>query len=296
MANEMSGKVVVITGATSGIGKSIAVGLAKQGAKLVILARDAGRGAETLALVKAAGATDAEVQSGDLASLASIRDAAREIAAKHPKVHVLVNCAGLTASARTTTVDGNETTMAVNHLGPYLLTRLLLPQLRAAAPSRVVVVASSWHDTTREAVQDLQSEKSWGWQPVYKTSKLLNILFTFELARRLEGSGVTVNAVHPGVVQSELMRDARGFTKLMFAMMKPFLITPEKGADTPLWLATSPEMDGKTGGFYDKRKPTKPHELANDRDLQREVWERSAKLAGLPVALDGATAASPATA
>jgi NAD(P)-dependent dehydrogenase (short-subunit alcohol dehydrogenase family) len=289
----MSGKTAVVTGATSGIGKAIAVGLAKQGMKVVVLARDEKKGESTLALVREAGGKDAEVQIGDLASLDSIRSAARAIAGKHPKVHVLVNCAGVSPGERSTTVDGNETTMAVNHLGPYLLTRLLLPQLRAAS-GRIVVLSSSAHSSTADDVADLQSEKSWSFMGVYQKSKLLNLLFTFELARRLEGTGVTVNAVHPGVVRTELARDARGFMKVMFKLMLPFFSTPEQGADTSIWLATSDEVDGKTGGYYAKRALAKPAANANDRELQKSVWEKSAKLAGLPVELDAPRATATA--
>jgi NAD(P)-dependent dehydrogenase (short-subunit alcohol dehydrogenase family) len=270
----MEHKVCLVTGATSGIGKETARGLLRLGATVVITARDAQKGAAVLAELQPAGGR-AELLVLDLSSLASVRAAAAEFQKRFDRLDVLVNNAGASLFTRQVTADGYEANFATNHLGPFLLTRLLGDLLKRSAPSRVITVASS--ALAPLDFSDLMSEKAFDPMTVYSRTKAANILFTGELARRWAGTGVTVNCVHPGVVKTSLVRDARGPMKVLFALFRPFFVKPEQGADNSVYLASSPDVEGVTGAYFVGRKSA-PTPYLTDTAAQKALWEASEKL------------------
>ena len=253
---DMYGKTVVVTGGNSGIGLESAAALATMGARVLVAARNADKGRAAVADISRRNDGHAQVQLVvfDLADLASVRRGAAEILEQAPRLDVLVNNAGLVLSDRRETVDGYEATFAVNHLGPFLLTNLLLDRMRESAPARVVNVASMAHASARKGIpfDDLQSRQRYRGMRVYGQSKLANILFTLELARRLEGSAVTANSLHPGTVRTGYGADgdARGFLALGLKLSGPFFLTPARGAQTSIYLASSPEVEGVSGQYF----------------------------------------------
>jgi NAD(P)-dependent dehydrogenase (short-subunit alcohol dehydrogenase family) len=275
-------KTIVVTGATSGIGRATAVGLAKLDSRLILVGRDAGRAEETVAEIrKATGRKDVEIVRGDFARLAEIRRVADELLARTDKIDVLVNNAGVTMMKRTTTPDGYETTFAVNHLGYFLLTGLLLPRLRAAAPgARIVNVASDAHRWGPLDLADLQNEREYKAMKVYAQSKTANILFTRELARRLAGSGVSVNALHPGAVATRLGRGSGPLFDLLQSVISVFMKSPAQGADTSIYLASAPELEGVSGRYFANRKEKQPQPHASDAALAGRLWGISEELTG----------------
>jgi NAD(P)-dependent dehydrogenase (short-subunit alcohol dehydrogenase family) len=281
---EMDGKVVVITGGNTGIGKEAAVGLAGLGARVVITSRNEERGRSARQeIAERSGSDSVEVMSLDLASFRSIRSFAADALDRFDHLDVLVNNAGLILYRRAETEEGFEETFGVNHLGHFLLTDLLLERLRARAASRVVVVSSHAHKGARRGLDfdDLQSEHKYKWMNAYSKSKLANIYFARELSRRLDGSGVTVNALHPGFVRSEFGRggDLGGIYGWGIKYLaSPFAISPEKGARTTIYLASSPDVDGVSGGYFYKCKPTAPSTVAQDDDAASRLWNASEKL------------------
>jgi NAD(P)-dependent dehydrogenase (short-subunit alcohol dehydrogenase family) len=282
----MDGRVVLITGGNAGIGKETAVALASMGAQVVFTARDAARGAEALAEIRSRSSNDAvEVTALDLASFASVRGFATRWSNEHDQLDVLVNNAGLVLNSRRETGDGNEMTFQVNHLGPFLLTQLLRDQLVAGDDARVVNVASDAHSGARRGLDfdDLQSAQHYRGFRVYAKSKLANILFTRELARRWDDTGVTANAVHPGFVASSFGRDGDTgrFGTLLFPLLKPFALSPEQGARTQVYVASAPELAGITGGYWVKSAPATPSAAAQDDAAAARLWEVSEELVGL---------------
>ena len=291
-AERMSGKTVIITGGNSGIGKATGLALARAGARVVITARDAHRGASAVSdIKKASGSNTVELCLFDLADLRSVQAGAVELLERCPRIDVLINNAGLVLSERTETVDGYEATFAINHLGPFLLTNLLLGRLEESAPSRIVNVASTAHNFARKgmAFDDLMAEKSYGAMETYGRSKLANILFTDELARRLDGTGVTANSLHPGSVATGYGRDGdtSGLFALGIKLWAPFSLTPEKGAATSVYLASSSDVEGVSGRYFAKCRPKTPSGHARDAEAARRLWEVSAALvdAAVPGAL-----------
>ena len=284
---DMQGKTVVVTGANSGIGFETASALASMGARVLVTARNADRGRAAVAAITQALQGDGQVQLVvfDLADLASVRRGAAEILEQAPRLDVLVNNAGLVLSERAETVDGYEATFATNHLGPFLLTNLLLERITASAPSRVVNVASTAHNAARKGIpfDDLQSTQHYRGMRVYGQSKLANILFTLELARRFEGSGVTANSLHPGTVRSGYGADgdARGLLAFGIKIASPFFLSPAKGARTSVYLASSPEVEGVSGEYFVKCKPRAPRRWAQDPEAARRLWQVSEELVGL---------------
>jgi retinol dehydrogenase-12 len=284
----MSESVAVITGGNAGIGKETAVALARAGWRVLITARDAGRGAAALDDISTRSASDAvEVLPLDLADLASVRAFADLLVTRTDHVDALVNNAGLVLQDRRTTVDGFEQTFGVNHLGHFLLTNLVLEQLRAAPHgARVVVVSSHAHKLARRGLEfdDLQTEHHrYRGFPVYGRSKLANILFTSELAKRLDGSTITANALHPGYVDSRFGRD--GDTKKIFEVAarigSVMAITPEEGARTSVYLASSPDVDGITGEYFYKGRPSSVSSAAQDDIAATRLWAASETLVGI---------------
>jgi len=279
----MDGRACVITGATSGIGRAAALELAALGARVVIVARDPARGAAARDEIEAAtGRRDVELEIADLRSQAQIRALAGRLLATLPEIHVLINNAGLALGERRLTEDGIEETFAVNHLAPFLLTNLLLDRLRGSAPARVVTVASAAHRAAAIPFDDLNGERGFsGWR-AYGWTKLANILFSTELARRLDGSGVTANCLHPGVVATGFAREGpflvREFQRYLGRLL---LLDPKRGADTLVWLASSPEVAGSSGGYYVKRRPVQPSRAARDAAAARRLWLLSERLTGL---------------
>lgn len=268
----MQGKTVLITGGNTGIGKATAVELARKGAAVTITSRDPAKGEAAVADIRRESGSDAvDVMRLDLASLAEVRRFAGEYLAARPRLDVLINNAGLILTDRSETVDGFETTFGVNHLGPFLLTHLLLDRLKASAPARIVVLSSDAHRGAGGLdFDDLQARRSYRGLQVYCRSKLANALFTLELAERLRGTGVTVNAVHPGVVATELTRD---FPKLFMKLSQLFLLTPEQGAACSLHVATAPELDGVTGEYFEKSRIKPAAAAALDEAAQERLWK-----------------------
>lgn len=279
----MTDRSVLITGANTGIGKATAVGLARDGMQVVITSRDRARGNAAVEEIRAESGSDrVEVMELDLADLASVRTFADAYLASHDRLDVLVNNAGVVQGSRTQTRDGFETTFGVNHLGPFLLTQLLLDRIRESAPSRIVVVSSHAHKSARQGLDfdDLQSERKYSSFGVYGKSKLANIYFTRELARRLEGAGVTANAAHPGFVASRFGRDGDGgrLGEIAMTLGQPFALSPEKGARTSIYLAESPDVADITGGYFYKSKPSQPSKVALDDEAARRLWAVSEEL------------------
>ena len=284
----MDGEVCVVTGATSGIGKATATALARLGAQVVLVGRDRGRGEATAAEVAAAGALLPRLEIADLASMAQVRALAGRLGALE-RIDVLVNNAGLMAGQRRVTADGFDEVFAVNHLAPFLLTSLLLGQLTAAAPARVITVTSGAHTGARLDLDDPQLERGWdGWR-AYANSKLANILFTRELARRLEGTGVTANCAHPGVVRTRFGREARLPMRAAVTLGRPFMLSPQRGASTIVYLATSPEVARASGGYYVKRQRREPSAAARDDATAQRLWQLSEELTGLSPARPAGT-------
>jgi NAD(P)-dependent dehydrogenase (short-subunit alcohol dehydrogenase family) len=267
------GKRVVLTGGTGGIGLAAARQLAALGADLTIVGRAAERARQAAASI----ARPVEVLIADLASQHEVRRLAAEILSRYPRVDVLINNAGAMFGTRQVSVDGIELTWAVNHLAPFLLTNLLLETLMASAPARVINTTSAAHYRSGIPFDDLQAERSYapmGWGR-YGETKLANVLFTRELARRLEGTGVTANCVHPGLVGSGFNHNNGWLTRMGMQALRLVARSPEKGAETLVWLADSAEVSGTSGGYFVDRREVRPSAAARDADAARRLWEVS---------------------
>ena len=280
---DMSRKVVAITGANTGIGLATARALADQGATVLACGRNAAKLEEAAASIRDA-TTSARVETfvADLASIDQVRGLARAIADRTERLDALINNAGVGVDQRTETADGLELTFAVNVMAPYLLTTSLLPLLIASAPARVLTVSSAVHASVKALdLDDLQSTKSYRWTDVYARAKLASILVSNELARRLDGTGVTSNALHPGVIATDFggHGDLHGANALLFRVLKWFLPGPEVGARTSLFMATAPELDGVTGAYVDGLAQKAPSVLARDEKLARALWDRLERIA-----------------
>jgi NAD(P)-dependent dehydrogenase (short-subunit alcohol dehydrogenase family) len=274
----MWNKTVVITGATSGIGEAAALALAGKGARIVFTARDATRAEAMLGALRRANPDAAhDVVLGELSTLAGMRAAGHALAAQAPRIDVLANNAGAMFNPRETTADGLEKTFAVNHMAYFVITEILRPNLQAGG--RVISTASAAHLWGRLDFDDLGSEARYSAMGAYGVSKLCNILWTRELARRLAGTSVTANCFHPGGVATRFGSNTQGLLGTVFGLAGRFLLTPEKGADTLVWLASAPEAAGKTGGYWVKRKLTRPSATAVDDAVAARLWDVSARIA-----------------
>jgi NAD(P)-dependent dehydrogenase (short-subunit alcohol dehydrogenase family) len=273
---ELSGKVYIVTGANTGIGKVTAAELARRGGHVFLACRSEDKTKPVIDEIKRE-TPDAKVEflALDLADLGSVRRAADEFKARKLPLHGLINNAGL-AGSRGTTKDGFELIFGTNHLGPFLFTTLLLDVLKQSAPARIVNVASEAHYSAKGIDWDAQRKKTRSVTGLdeYAVSKLANVLFTKELARRLEGTGVTTYSLHPGVVATDVWRRVPPPFRWV---MKAFMISPEKGAQTTLYCATAPELAKETGKYFEKSKEKKPNKLADDVALAGELWKRSAE-------------------
>lgn len=280
----MQGKICLVTGANSGIGKATALGLAQQGATVVMVSRDAAKGAAARdELIAKSGNSAIELLLADLSSQQAIRQLAEDFKQRYAQLHVLINNAGGFYAKRRETPDGLEMTFAVNYLAPFLLTNLLLDTLKASAPARIVNVSSAAQQSNFIDMDDLQATARYsGWR-AYGQSKLAEVLFTYELARRLQGTGVTANCLHPGFVASNFGQSnanpvMRTMMKLIFSNMG---ISTEEGAKTSLYLASSPDIEGVTGKYFVKSIPKRSAPLTYDESLQRELWEKSEQMVRL---------------
>ncbi|WP_239470098.1 SDR family oxidoreductase [Archangium violaceum] len=280
----MEGKVCLVTGATSGIGLETARALARQGATVVLSGRDPGRGEAALAEVRRT-VPDAklDLMLADLTSLGSVRKLAQGFQARYSRLDVLLNNAGLMLDRRKVTPDGFEATFATNHLAHFLLTHLLLDVLKASGPARVVNVASEGHRMgSLDFLDDLQAERGgYSGMRVYGNSKLANILFTRGLKRRLEGTKVTTNSLHPGVVRTGFGLNSEGITKHLVKLAAPFMLSAEGGARTSVFLASSPEVEGVSGRYFIKSKVARESKAAQSDEAAETLWRKSAELTGV---------------
>jgi len=275
-------KTCVVTGGNSGIGLATAVGLAREGARAIVVSRDRGRGEAAVARARDEHGVELELIQGDLGTVADARALAGVLRERCPELHVLVNNAGLWMSRRVENADGLETTFAVNHMGPFVLTNLLLERLIASAPARVVNVASTAHRQGKLDFDDLRAARRFGRIKAYADSKLCNVLFTRELARRLEGTGVTTNALHPGVVDTNIAQHWPRPLRWVAERVGPwFLATPEQGARTSIHLAAAPELEEVSGRYFQRSREVTPSKRARSDADARRLWEVSERLAGL---------------
>ena len=282
----MQGKTCMVTGANSGIGKATALGLAQMGANVVMVARDRARGEVAQNEVKAkSGNNSVDLLVADLSSQQSIRKLVEDFKQHYKQLHVLINNAGVFMLTRRETVDGLEITFAVNYLAPFLLTNLLLDVLKASAPARIVNVSSEAHENGYIKMDDLQAKKNYRPFRAYGQSKLALVMFTYELARRLQGKGVTANCLHPGFVATNIGQGgvapvARPVAKFVLSFLG---ISPEEGAKTSIYLATSPDVEDVTGKYFVKSVNRWSAPISYNESLQRQLWEESTKLVKLPV-------------
>jgi len=285
MNDHMNGKICLVTGGTNGIGRATAQALAQMGATVVIVGRDAQKAAQVTEEIRAASDNrDVDWLLADLSSQQDIRRLATEFKTKYSQLHVLLNNAGATFTTRQLSVDGIEMTFALNHLAYFLLTNLLLDTMKASTPARIINVSSDAHSGGKIEFDNLQGERSYSSFGPYGNSKLANILFTAELARRLEGTGVTVNALHPGLTSTGFGRNNPGFLmKVMGAVIPLIARSPEKGAGTSIYLASSPEVQSITGKYFVDRKVTQPAPQAADMAVAKKLWDVSAEMVHMAV-------------
>jgi retinol dehydrogenase 14 len=283
----MTGKTVLITGGTGGIGRATAIRLASMGARVGIVGRNLGRAQRAAAeICSESGNAVVDAFGADMSSQAEVRHLASDVLAAYPRLDVLINNVGGFWSHRHVTADGLERTFALNHLAPFLLTSLLLDRLIASAPARIVTVSSSAQSMGTIAFDDLMGERKYSGQQAYNQSKLANVMFTYELARRLTGTGVTATALHPGMTNTSFSAEdpSRVFAPLVM-VMRPFMKKPARAADTPVYLASSPEADGLTGQFFASREPRKSNKYSYDAGMTARLWRVSADLVDLAATL-----------
>ena len=276
---DLSGKIALVTGATAGIGLITAEALAKMGATVVIVSRSEQKCRDVVAQIQAnTGNTRVEYIAGDLSVMAQVRSVAAEFLRRYDRLHILVNNAGAFINDRQVSADGYEMTFALNHLNYFYLTQLLQDTLIASVPARIVNVSSDAHRGGKINFDDLMSEKSYSGFGVYSMTKLANVLFTNELAQRLEGSGVTANSLNPGFVATNFGKNNGGIVGFFMPVVQMFALSPEKGAETSIHLAASPAVEGVTGKYFTKKMPVQPAKAALDIAAQRRLWEVSEKL------------------
>lgn len=282
---KMDGKTVLITGGNAGIGKHTAIGLAKMGAKVVIVSRDAHKGAEAIKeIIQASGNTSVEMIEGDLASFDSVGKIAATFLGKHSSLDVLINNAGAFYTEYSTTTDGFERQWQINHLSGFLLTHLLLPAIKKSPKGRIINVSSKGHYKGYLYFKDLNRSKKYNGLAAYAQSKLANVAFTIALSERLKDTGITVNALHPGVVRTSIgNKNNSSWIGKLWSIGKMFMISEEDGAKTSIYLASSHEVDGVTGAYFDNCKIQVPNPSAIDKTVQDRLWEESLKQTGISV-------------
>lgn len=279
----MKDKVCIVTGSNSGIGKETTLALAEMGATVVMVVRNKELGEAALAeIIAETGSNTIDLMICDLSSMNTIRDFATAFKGKYDRLDVLINNAGAVISDRQITDDGFERTLAVNYLAPFLLTHELLPLLKDSAPTRVLNLSSGLAKRANVNLDDLQSELNYKSMKVYGSAKLKIIMYTYEMARRLKDTGVSVNVVLPGFVATNLGRSSGSFaSRIMFGMMKPFQLSPKEGAETSVYVATTPEIEGLTGKCFEKKKETETSEVSYNVDIQKQLWDSTVGLLGL---------------
>lgn len=283
LTNLLDGRLCLVTGANRGIGLATARGLADLGARVILHGRDRDALARATAVIDAAlGRPSTETLVADLSSMTAVRNAAAEMRNRFDRLDVLINNAAVITRRRTLTVDGYERQFAVNHLAPFLLTNLLLDHLRAGTGGRIITVSSNAHYRGRIDLDDLQSSRRYSPGRAYRQSKLANVLFTRELARRFDGTGVTANALHPGVIATGLLARLAALPPSLAWLLRPVAGRPDQGARTSIFLASDPEGATTSGAYYEACRTREPSPAARDADLARRLWERSADLVGLP--------------
>jgi NAD(P)-dependent dehydrogenase (short-subunit alcohol dehydrogenase family) len=272
-SNILAGKLCLLTGGTAGIGIETAIGLARRGARLVIVGRDPARAAAAISRVtNETGNKAVEALAADFSTQSDVHRLATEFRRRHDRLDILVNNAGAIFPVRTTTVDGYESNWAVNHMAPALLTLELVDLVKAAPGSRIVNVSSSSHVGAKLEFDDLQSERGYGALRNYGRSKLAALLFSYALANRLDGSGVTLNCLHPGAVASDIGRNFKGGLRLLMMLMKPFLLSSEQGALTSIYVASTSELAGISGCYFEKSRMSDSSKASHDRILQERIW------------------------
>jgi retinol dehydrogenase 14 len=283
--SDMTGKTVLVTGGTFGIGKATAIGLGALGARVAITGRDRGRAeAAAVEIQTASGNPAVDVFAADMSVQFEVRRLAAEVLEAYPKLDVLVNNVGGFWAHRHVTADRLEHTFALNHLAPFLLTNLLADRLKTSAPARIVTVSSGAQAMGRISFDDLQSERGYAGQRAYNQSKLANVMFTYELARRLAGTGVTATVLHPGVVNTAFAaEDSSTLFRWTLPLIRPLMKTPAKGAATSIYLASAPEVQGVTGRYYVNRKPKASNKSSYDTAAAARLWQVSADLVDLTV-------------
>ncbi|RUT32614.1 SDR family oxidoreductase [Arsenicitalea aurantiaca] len=286
MVQDFEGRVAIVTGATGGVGLETARELARRGFTVGVHGRSEEKGEAAIRSIADTARYPDRLHflKADLADLSAVRSLAGTINDRFAKVDVLINNAGLVNARRKVTIDGFEETFAVNHLAHFLLTGLILDRIRSAAPARIINLSSNAHLAGKMHFDDLQAERRYSTFGVYGNTKLANLLFTFELARRLSGSGVTVNAVHPGAVATGFAQNNGGLAMLAMRILRPFFLTPEKGAATSIHVATAPELEAVTGRYFYKSRQHKTSARAQDAETARLLWERSEEMTGYPFA------------
>jgi len=273
----------MVTGANSGIGKATAMGLAEMGATVILVCRSKEKGEAALSEIREkSGNNSLALMLADMSSMRSVRQLASEFRSKYDRLHVLVNNAGLFMFTRTTTGDRLETTFEVDYLSHFLLTGLLIDLLKASAPSRLVEVSSIAHYNGHIDFDDLQGEKGYGGWKAYSQAKLAQVLFTYELARRLKGTGVTANCLHPGAVATNIWSRPLGRAGFIMKLLRLFMMGPEGGAKTPIYLASSPDVEGVSGKYFTNKKEKESSKESNDEQVARRLWLVSEDLTGLP--------------
>jgi len=276
------GKICLITGATSGIGKATALSLALQGATTLLVSRNREKGEAVLTgIVEKTRNEDVRLHIADLSSHKDIRTLAEEIKTNYPRIDVLVNNAGGIFNTRTTAVDGIELTFALNHLAYFLLTNLLLEMLRAAPAARIVSVSSQAHQYGTLDFEDLGYEEGYNPMRSYARSKLANILFTYELAKRLRGTNVVANTLHPGTVRTNFGKQLSGIAGFVFKHLDVCMRSPERGAETVIWLALAAEVEGVSGKYFLDKKEIRSSKISYDEGVAQRLWEVSARMTGL---------------
>jgi len=282
-STDMTGKICIVTGSNSGIGKTTALALAEMGATVVMIVRNPEKGEIARQdIIEHSGNELVDILVADLSSMEEVRRVAEEFKNKYSKLDVLVNNAGGLLNKQHITVDGNELTFAINHLTPFLLTHELLDPLKAGAPSRVVNVSSGAQAMGKIDFDNLQSEKGYSFFRAYSNAKLMLVMTTYELARRLEGTGISVNVLHPGFVRTNFGKgDAGRGRRLMFKLSGAFARSAKKGAETPVYLASAPEVEGVSGKYFSNRKPSKSSKTSYDLELQQQLWVRTEEILGL---------------
>ncbi|HEY7849566.1 MAG TPA: SDR family oxidoreductase [Ktedonobacterales bacterium] len=282
MQQGLAGKTILVTGATGGIGFVAARSLAAMSATVVVVGRDPGKARATVAQIQRdTGATAVNALTADLSSMQSVRRLAAEFQAQYPRLDVLLNNVGAVFMRRQTTVDGFERTFALNHLAPFLLTHLLLDQLKSDAPARVVTVSSMAHGGQTIDFNDVnRTGRRYSPWSAYGESKLANIMFTYALARRLEGSGVTANTLHPGFVATGFAKNNGALWKAAMTLARPFAISPQQGAQTSIYLASSPDVAAMSGHYFMKSKPAQSSKVSYDVAAQERLWSLSEQMTG----------------